>query len=108
MEKATKSLKLKPDFLLVDGNMRLNIDSGKSYIIGGDSKSLSIAAASIVAKVTRDRILCEYHKIYPQYGFSRHKGYGTKEHIRCLTKHGPSPIHRVTFNPVKKLIKFKG
>jgi len=108
MEKATKSLKLKPDFLLIDGKIPLTIESKKSYIVGGDSKSLSIAAASIVAKVTRDAIMCGYHEIYPRYGFLRHKGYGTKEHILCLMKYGPSPIHRVTFNPVKTLIKFKG
>lgn len=108
MEKAAKSLKVRPDFLLIDGDIRLKIESSQSCIVGGDSKSLSIAAASIVAKVTRDAIMRGYHKIYPRYGFLCHKGYGTKEHIRCLMKHGPSPIHRVTFNPVKNLIKFKG
>ncbi|MBN1354403.1 MAG: ribonuclease HII [Candidatus Omnitrophica bacterium] len=101
MESAVKNLGVKPDFLLVDGVVKLGLKHAQSRIIKGDTKSLTIACASIVAKVTRDRIMCEYHKKYPQYGFSRHKGYGTREHFSCLAKHGPSPIHRYTFNPVK-------
>ena len=105
MEKAVRNLKVRPDFLLVDGRIKLKTPCGRSHIIKGDSKSLSIAAASIIAKVTRDRIMCEYHKKYPRYGFFRHKGYATREHVRRLMKHGPSPIHRASFNPVKRLIQ---
>jgi ribonuclease HII len=72
-------------------------------IVRGDSKSLSIAAASIVAKVTRDRIMVEYDKIYPQYGFAKHKGYGTKEHMAAIKNHGASPIHRNSFSPIRDL-----
>jgi len=105
MEKAIKNLKRKPDFLLVDGRViKLKAPCEKSYIIRGDSKSLSIACASIIAKVTRDKMMCEYHKKYPRYGFFRHKGYATRDHVRRLMKYGPSPIHRASFNPVKKLI----
>lgn len=72
-------------------------------IVAGDSKSLSIAAASIVAKVTRDKIMRRYDEVYPQYGFAKHKGYPTKFHKNALKKNGPSPIHRYTFQPVKEL-----
>lgn len=104
MEEAVKSLSVKPDCLLIDGNIKLTTPHKKHCIINGDSLSLSIACASIIAKVTRDEIMCKYHKKYPQYGFSRHKGYGTKEHIRRLKTHGPSAIHRFSFNPVKQLV----
>lgn len=103
MEKAVKGLERAPDFVMIDGRVKVNIPHKKAFIIGGDSKSMSIACASIIAKVTRDRIMEEYDKIYPQYGFRRHKGYGTREHFRAILKHGPSPIHRLTFNPVKSL-----
>ena len=105
MEEAVENLEIKPDYLLVDGRVRLKTPCKKAYIIGGDSKSLSIACASIIAKVTRDRIMIKYHKKYPKYGFLRHKGYGTKLHFQRLMKHGPSPIHRFTFNPLKSLSK---
>ena len=105
MEEAVKNLKVKPDYLLIDGRVCLANACKKAYIIGGDSKSLSIACASIIAKVTRDNIMRRYHKKFPQYGFVHHKGYGTKEHVRRLMEHGPSPIHRFSFNPVKKLLK---
>ena len=108
MDQAVKRLCPKPDFLLIDGRVKVSAKCKKSFIIGGDSKSLSIACASIIAKVTRDKIMCEYHNKYPQYGFLRHKGYPTKEHKRCLRKHGPSPIHRLTFKPVKKSAIDKG
>lgn len=84
-------------YILVDGNMRLKIKFAYTSIIKGDAKSKSIAAASIVAKVTRDRIMSSYDKIYPQYGFSKHKGYPTKEHRLILKKIGPSLIHRKSF-----------
>jgi len=86
--------------VLVDGNM--NVDTGYPClsVVKGDSKSLSIAAASIIAKVTRDRIMRAYDKLYPQYGFIRHKGYPTKLHKTAIRKYGPCAIHRVSFNSV--------
>lgn len=95
--KKIKSRKNKRIHVIVDGNMNLNIDFPFTGIIRGDSKSLSIASASILAKVTRDRIMCLYHDVYPQYKFKQHKGYPTKEHRRILKKIGPSPIHRKSF-----------
>lgn len=84
--------------LLIDGNALLPSWEGEQrYLIGGDRKSLSIAAASILAKVTRDRLMVEYDQLYPAYGFARHKGYSAKEHFAALDQHGPSPIHRITF-----------
>ena len=102
MEQALKKLDENPDFLLIDGRVKLSTRHKRVYISGGDSKSLSIACASIIAKVTRDRIMQDYHNIYPQYGFRKHKGYGTKDHFRAIAKHGPSPIHRLTFRPLKQ------
>lgn len=98
MELALADLKVTPDYALVDGRMRLPTRCPIKCIIGGDSKSISIAAASIIAKVTRDRIMLKYHEEYPQYGFARHKGYGTKVHRLALKEHGPSPIHRLSFH----------
>ena len=93
-----QELTVKPDLIIVDA---LNhIDTlGIPYesIIKGDAKCYSIAAASIIAKVTRDRIMREWDKVYPEYGFEKHKGYGTKLHIEMLKKYGPCPIHRQTF-----------
>lgn len=89
------------EHLLVDGNQLLPSFSGaQEAIVGGDGKVKSIAAASIIAKVTRDRMIVEYDREYPQYGFAHHKGYGTKEHMDALRKYGPSPIHRMSFKPV--------
>jgi len=104
MQEAVQSLisKLKPQemfiHLLVDGNMRLNVNYPFTSIIKGDAKSKSIAGASILAKVTRDRIMCSYDKLYPEYGFIRHKGYPTKMHKLALKKFGPSIIHRASFH----------
>jgi len=97
MEEALKKLGINPDLALIDGNVKVRTPHPKKHIKFGDSKSLSIAAASIIAKVTRDRIMVRYHRKYPQYGFDRHKGYGTKIHVKSLRKHGPSPIHRQSF-----------
>jgi ribonuclease HII len=101
---AISKLKIPPDYVIVDGNMKIATKCPLKCIVGGDSKSLSIAAASIVAKVTRDRIMVEYDKLYPQYGFARHKGYGTKEHMAAIKNHGASPIHRNSFRPIKDLV----
>jgi len=88
--------------IIVDGNIKLDIGLPFTNIIKGDSKSKSIACASILAKVIRDRIMSLYDKIYPQYGFLRHKGYPTKEHRMALKKFGPSLIHRTSFRPLRK------
>lgn len=104
MKMAISELEKKPDFILVDGNVKLNIEIPQKTIKQGDSKSISIAAASIIAKVTRDRIMYQYHRTYPSYNFKSHKGYGTKEHIEAIKKHGITKIHRRTFAPVKEFI----
>jgi ribonuclease HII len=83
--------------ILIDGNVKINIDYPFSVIVKGDSRSKSIACASILAKVIRDKMMSVYHRIYPQYGFLAHKGYATKMHRSALKKFGPSTIHRVTF-----------
>ena len=93
------------DVLLIDGNQRINCDSVEQLpIVKGDSLSQSIAAASILAKVTRDNIMIEYAKTYPDYGFDKHKGYPTKEHIEAIKKYGVLEIHRRTFKPVKDFL----
>ena len=97
MTDAVMALKTKPDYVLIDGLSIPGLGIDNREIIKGDSKSLSIAAASIVAKVTRDRIMEEYDVEYPGYGFAKHKGYGTKDHQESLRKLGPCPIHRTTF-----------
>ena len=96
MKKALCQLIVEPEYLLVDA---VKHDFGVPYsaIIHGDALSYSVAAASILAKVTRDRLMLEYDKIYPEYGFAKHKGYGTKQHIEALQKYGPCPIHRRSF-----------
>lgn len=98
--KKLKSQKKKFIHILVDGNVKLNIDFSYTNIIAGDTKSKSIASASILAKVTRDRIMSLYHRIYPEYGFLQHKGYPTKLHRQTLNRLGPSLIHRMTFHGV--------
>ena len=101
MKKALSFLRPQPDFVIIDGNFPLdNIDMPSESIVGGDAKSLSIACASIVAKVTRDRIMVIYHNLWPEYEFARHKGYGTKRHLEILRKSGPSPIQRLSFKYV--------
>ena len=82
---------------MIDGNRLPNLDIDSEFIIKGDAKSMSIAAASILAKVSRDRLLYEYAKEYPQYHFDKHKGYGTKAHVEALKKYGPCPYHRLSF-----------
>ncbi len=103
MREALAGLPVSPGFVLVDGrDFPFEEVAGKA-VIGGDGKSQSIAAASILAKVTRDRIMRDFDKEYPQYGFAGHKGYGTKAHREAIRKYGASPIHRNTF--LKKILK---
>ena len=97
MKQALQKLKFKPDILLNDAVKIPNIDIEQVPIIKGDAKSASIAAASIVAKVTRDRMMVDYDKDYPEYGFASNKGYGSAMHIEALKKYGPTPIHRKSF-----------
>ena len=97
MREAISKLNPQPDLLLNDAVIIPGVDLPQVKIIKGDAKSASIGAASIMAKVTRDRMLLEYDKLYPEYGFARNKGYGTKEHIEALQKYGPTPIHRSSF-----------
>lgn len=99
MTAAVKKLPVAPDHLLIDA-MRLDLECAQTSIIYGDSLSISIAAASVVAKVYRDRRMRELHEIYPHYGLASHKGYSTPEHLAALEKHGPSPLHRKSFRPV--------
>lgn len=102
MERAVSALQTPPDFILVDGGRKMiKTAIPQRPIIGGDGKSVSIAAASIIAKVTRDRLMNKYHRQYPQYRFDRHKGYGTEGHLRRLERFGPCPIHRRSFSPIK-------
>lgn len=97
MRKAIHALSVQPDFLLIDAVSIPETGLPECPIIHGDAKSASIAAASIYAKVTRDRLMEKYDRLYPEYGFARNKGYGTAEHIAALKKYGPCPIHRRTF-----------
>lgn len=99
---AVQALDVTPDFLLVDGFMIRGCALPQKPIVKGDARSMSIAAASIVAKVTRDRLMVAWDATYPQYGFARHKGYATVEHLDALRTHGPSPIHRKSFAPVSE------
>ena len=94
---------IKPNFVLVDGLPVNGLSYVSKNIVKGDSKSISIAAASVIAKVKRDKIMSNYDEIYPNYGFSNHKGYGTAGHINALKELGPSPIHRRSFRPVAEL-----
>ena len=97
MHQAVEGLKVIPDLLLVDAVTIPTMPMKQVGIIKGDAKSVSIAAASILAKVTRDRMMVEYDALYPEYGFAKHKGYGSKVHIEAIQEYGPCPIHRRTF-----------
>ena len=103
MRRAVEGLEIKPDIALVDGNKKSGLDIAEQTIVKGDSKSANIAAASIIAKVSRDRYMLEMSEKYPEYQFEKHKGYGTKLHYEMLEKYGISPIHRKTF--LKKLLQ---
>lgn len=100
-----KKIKKKAHYLLIDGNFGIDLPIPQKSVIKGDEKIFLIKVASIVAKVTRDRTMLRYHKKYPQYGFDKHKGYGTKLHLKMLKKYGPCKIHRRSFKPVKRYCK---
>lgn len=102
MKRACDGLSIKPDFALVDGNRMPRLGVETELIIKGDALSASIAAASILAKVSRDRLMYEIDQLYPEYQFAKHKGYGTALHIELLRKYGPCPVHRKTF--LKKIL----
>ncbi|GHT46036.1 ribonuclease HII [Endomicrobiia bacterium] len=105
MSRAVLKLQIKPELCLIDGNHKIpNLPFKQEAIISGDAKSACIAAASILAKVTRDKIMKEYAKQYPVYEFEKHKGYGTRQHIESLKQHGPCPIHRITFAPISDIV----
>ena len=97
MRRAVEGLSVKADYAMIDGNRLPPLDIPAQYIVGGDAKSMSIAAASILAKVSRDRLMLEYAEKYPQYGFEKHKGYGTKLHVEKILEYGECPIHRPSF-----------
>ncbi len=103
MRAAAENCPICPDFLLIDGNPAADMGIPAMSIVKGDAKSLSIGAASIIAKVTRDRIMTEADKEYPEYGFAKHKGYGTAAHLRALERCGACPIHRMSFAPVREV-----
>ncbi|HIE43176.1 MAG TPA: ribonuclease HII [Candidatus Omnitrophica bacterium] len=105
MEKAIQSLKILPQFLLIDAVTLHNVGIPQKSIIKGDEKSLSIGAASIMAKVVRDMVMQKYHRLFPEYGFNENKGYPTRKHLNALKNHGPCQIHRRTYHPVQKLLK---
>jgi ribonuclease HII len=104
MHQAVGRLNCAVDFLLVDGISRIPTAIPQETLKKGDLRSLSISAASIVAKVIRDRIMITYDKQYPEYGFARHKGYGSAEHMKCIARCGPTPLHRKTFRGVKEYV----
>lgn len=97
MRRAVEGLDVPADFAYIDGNRTPDLEIPCEYIIKGDARSMSVAAASILAKVSRDRLMLEYAKEYPQYNFEKHKGYGTKVHTDAIKEFGPSPIHRLSF-----------
>jgi ribonuclease HII len=102
MMRAVGRLQLPPDFLLVDGNVPVPLSLPQQALIKGDSRSLSIAAASVVAKVVRDRIMCALDRLHPGYGFAGHKGYGSAAHRAAIARLGPCPCHRRTFGGVRE------
>lgn len=103
MADSLSQIRQTPDLALVDGNPVRGLPCPSKNIIKGDAKSLSIAAASIIAKVTRDRLMVDLDAQFPEYGFAKHKGYGTREHLDAIRCHGPAPCHRKTFRPIADL-----
>lgn len=104
MRIAAEQLSPRPDHVLIDGLPVRPFPIEQTALVGGDALSLSIAAASVIAKVTRDRKMLDYHAQYPEYGFGQHKGYGTELHLERLRQHGPCPIHRRSFLPVQQML----
>jgi ribonuclease HII len=104
MRRAVLQLPQPPDHVLIDGLPVRPFPFAQTALVGGDALSLSIAAASVVAKVTRDRLMLALDALYPQYAFAQHKGYGTELHMARLRGHGPSPVHRRSFGPVSQLV----
>ncbi len=105
MHRAVDNLQTAADFVIIDGNDKIAYDIPYEYVIKGDARSQTIAAASILAKVSRDRLMLELDKEYPQYGFAKHKGYGTKAHMESIREYGVSPVHRKSFMTDKVLGK---
>jgi len=105
MSLSVENLSLKPDYLLIDGTFRIASNLPQETIPKGDTLSISIAAASIIAKVTRDRMMAKYHQEYPQFGFAQNKGYPTKAHKAAIEKYGCCPIHRKSFKGVREYLK---
>jgi ribonuclease HII len=102
MRRAVEGLRLQPHLCLIDGNVKAGMGCPEVTVIDGDARCPSIAAASVIAKVARDRAMEELAALYPHYGLEKHKGYGTPEHARALTLHGPSAIHRRSFRPIRE------
>ena len=102
MNDALAQLNPAPRHVLIDGHLRSSAHGEQTPVVEGDAKSYSIAAASVLAKVTRDRMMLECDRRWPEYGFATHKGYGTKAHLAALAQHGPCPVHRMTFAPLKQ------
>jgi len=103
MSRALSQLRVSPDLVLVDGLDLPPMSCPGVALVKGDARSESVAAASIVAKVARDAIMCHLHQVYPEYGFDRHKGYPTSEHLQCLAAFGPCPLHRRSYRGVEKI-----
>ncbi len=106
MRRAIKKLKIEPNYILVDGSFKIpKLEKSQTAIIGGDAKVFCIAAASIIAKVSRDWMMTEIDKQYPEYEFAKHKGYGTKAHFAKIAELGPCPQHRFSFSPIKEMLQ---
>ena len=105
MQRAVSALPMAPTIALIDGNQPPKLPCETLAIVKGDSHSLSIAAASIIAKVTRDRLLCELDVLHPGYGFAQHAGYGTPQHMQALQRLGPCPAHRMSFAPIRRILE---
>ena len=107
MKRAVAGLTVRPNLVLVDGNRVPHLDIAVNAVVGGDETVAAISAASIIAKTTRDHWLMDLDRQYPEYGFAKHKGYGTAEHMAAIEKYGPLSVHRKSFGPIKKLIEMR-